>query len=87
MKIYRIYTERKNLKWMCTMISEYFGGFTIYRTAGYWNAKAEKSVVIEIITDDIMARHKIRQIAMKIKGYNDQDAVIKTETGIDVEVL
>ena len=87
MKCYRIYTERKNLRWMCGMISEYFGGFTVYKTLGYWNAKPEKSVVIEIITDEKLAYHKIGLIVLKIKGYNSQDAVIIAKTETDVEVL
>lgn len=68
------------------MISEYFGGFTIYRTAGYWNAKAEKSVVIEIITDETAAEYKIRQIALKIRGFNKQDAVMVTLNEVNMEI-
>jgi len=82
-KQYRIYTERKNLKWMYGMISEYFGGFTVYKTLGYWNAKAEKSVVIEIITDELLAPHKIGMIAMKIKSYNDQDVVMIAKSEVE----
>ena len=83
MKCYRIYTERKNLRWVCNMISEYFGGFTIYKTRGYWNAKPEKSVIIEIITDEIAARYKIGQIVLKIRGYNKQDAVLVVESTVN----
>jgi len=86
MKVYRLYTERKNLKWVCGMVSEYFGGFTVYKALGYWQGKPEKSVVVEIITSEVAAAYKIKQIVLKIKGYNDQDAVLVTETEINVEV-
>lgn len=85
LKCYRIYTERKNLKWMCEMISEYFGGFTIYRTAGYWNAKAEKSVCIEIVTDDSLAERWLSEIRAKIEAYNRQEYVLICKS--DVEVI
>ena len=86
MRCYKIYTERKNLCWMCRMVSEYFGGFTIYRTAGYWNAKAEKSVVIEIIIGDnqILAPRWILEIRKKIEAYNEQECVLITRQEVEV---
>ena len=81
---YNIYTERKNLRWMCRMISEDFGGFTVYKTLGYWNAKAEKSVVIEIITDHILAERWIQNIRLQILGYNKQDSVLITRQELEV---
>ena len=85
-KQYRIYTQRKNLKWMATMISEYFGGFTVYKTAGHWNAKAEKSVVIEIIIGDnqILAPRWILEIRKKIEAYNEQECVLITKSEVTV---
>jgi len=72
---------------MTRMVSEYFGGFTVYKTLGYWNANSEKSVVIEIITDETLAYYKIGMIVLKIKGYNSQNAVIVTTSEIEVEVI
>lgn len=83
MKCYKIYTERKNLKWMTRMISEYFGGFTVYKTLGYWNAKAEKSVVIEIITEHILAERWVQSIKLQILGYNKQDVVMVTKSEVE----
>jgi len=82
LKCYKIYTERKNLHWMCDMISEYFSGFTVYKTLGYWRGKPERSVMVEIITSEITARHKVGQIVLKIRGYNKQDSVLITETEV-----
>ena len=60
---------------------------TIYKALGYWQGKPERSVVIEIITSEIAVAHKIKQIVLKIKGFNDQYAVMVTETEINVEVV
>jgi len=68
---------------MCGMISEYFGGFTAYKTLGYWNAKPEKSVVIEIITDNSLAELYLEKIQKKIEGYNQQDSVLITKNEVE----
>ena len=81
---YRIYTERKKLRWMCEMISDYFGGFTMYKTLGYWDAKAERSVCIEIITDKSLAEFYLNQIRLKIMGVNQQESVLITKSEVEV---
>ena len=86
MKRYRLYTQRLHMRWMCGMISEYFGGFTVYKTLGHWNAKAEKSVVIEIIIGDnqILAPRWILEIRKKIEAYNKQECVLITKSEVEV---
>lgn len=84
---YRIYTERKNLKWVYQIVAEHFLGFTIYKTIGYWQGKPEKSVVIEIFDGGCGAEFYIRRICMKIKGYNKQQEVMYTKSEIKMEVL
>jgi len=84
MKVYKLYTERKNLKWICGMISEYFDGFTVYKTLGYWRGKPEKSVCIEIITDQMLAEYWLEVIRKKIEGYNWQDEVLITKSEVEV---
>ena len=68
---------------MTRMISEYFGGSTVYKTLGYWNAKTEKSVVIEIITSARLAERWLWEIRLKIKGYNKQEAVLITKSEVE----
>ena len=81
---YNIYTERKKLRWICEMVSDYFGGFTVYKTRGYWNAKAERGVCIEIVTDNPLAKFYLKQIRLKIMGVNQQDSVLITKSEVEV---
>jgi hypothetical protein len=69
------------------MISEKFSGFTIHKTTGYWEGKPEKSLVIEIITDRAGAEYYIRQICLKIKGFNKQDSVWYTKQKLNLEIV
>ena len=78
----RISTERKNVKWLCGIVGEFFDGFTVYNAIGYWQGKREKSVVIEIdtagftSTQHLLLDLNIKTICAKIRGYNRQDAVL-----------
>ena len=82
---YRIYTERKNVKWICQIVSEKFPGFTIYKAKGFWQSKPEKSLIIEIIVENLARNeHYIRQICLKIKGYNKQESVLLTKQEIEI---
>jgi len=92
--VYRIYTEKKNVKAISQIVSEHFDGFTILFGRGYWEGKPEKSMVIEIITDPIfqstnrLDERCINLICRKIKGLNRQDAVIFTRSdNIKLEVI
>ncbi len=81
---YRIYTERKNLKWLYQIVGEKFPGFTVYKAIGFYNSVKERAVCIEIITGNIGDEHYIKQIALKIKGVNKQEAVFITRQEIEV---
>jgi hypothetical protein len=76
MKLYRLLTENKNKKWLCRLISENFSGFTIYETIGYWQGKQEKSLVIEILEENVSDMTKIERICKSICGYSKQDVVM-----------
>ena len=78
MKQYRIYTERKRVKDVCSIVSDHFGGFTVYEAIGYWRGTKEKSMVIEILSDFSTAEYHVIQLCKKIKGLNRQDAVMYT---------
>jgi hypothetical protein len=47
--IYRIYTEEKNKKAIVNLIGRQCDSFTLQSTLGYYQGKAEKSIVIEIV--------------------------------------
>jgi hypothetical protein len=80
--IIRISTERKNIRWLCELIGEFYPCFTIYKTIGFWRGKREKSVVLEIDTVDfnhtqnLLLDLNIKIICRKICGYNRQDCVL-----------
>ena len=80
--IIKISTERKRTKWLCSLISEFFNGFTVYKTVGYWRGKREKSIVFEIDTagfdntQRLLLDMNIKMICRKICGLNRQDAVL-----------
>ena len=81
---YNIYTEQKNIEWLKSIVAENFPGFTVYYTDGCWERMDEKSVMIEIITDNPAAEHWLQLIALKIKGYNRQDSVLITKSNLEV---
>lgn len=80
MKTYKIYTERKNKKFLLRLFSESFPGFTMYEATGYWDGTVEKTYVFEIIADVADAMLKITRICKCICGYNKQDTVMLTES-------
>ena len=81
---YNIYTERLKMDWLKSIIAENFPGFTVYYTDGRWGLIDEKSVMIEIITNNPAAEHWLQLIALKIKGYNRQDSVLITKSNLEV---
>ena len=85
MKVYRLYTERRNVKWICQEISEVFGGFTIYKTIGFWQGKRENSMCIEVMTNERHAEHWFKHVLrLKIMGYCKQDYVLITKSEVEV---
>lgn len=77
--IVRIITERKNIKWLCSLIGEFFPGFTVYKAIGYWQGRREKSIVFEIDMLDnntLLLDVNIKLIVRKICGYNRQEYVL-----------
>ena len=77
--IIRIITERKNYNWLCELVGEFFPSFTVYKAAGFWMGKREKSIVFEIDlldTRDHLLDANIRMVCRKICGYNKQQSVL-----------
>ena len=84
MKIYKLYTQRLKVEWLKSIVAENFPGFSVYYTDGCYKLTDEKSVVIEIITDNPAAEHYFQLIALKIKGYNKQESVLITRQEVEV---
>ncbi len=89
--ILRITTERKHIKWLCKLIGNFFPGFTVYKTIGYWQGKREKSIVFEIDTIGYINAHlldaNIKLIVRKICGYNRQECVLVQKIESDSQIL
>ena len=74
--IYRIYTEDVNREGIESLLQEYFKGYTLIPTVGYWEGSKEAGLVIEIINGvDIFEVYKI---AREIKRLNRQKEVLLT---------
>ena len=75
----RLTTQRKNVKWLYRLIGQFYPGFTVYNTIGYWRGVCEKSIVFEIDTMDdknVLLDYNIKIICLKIRGYNHQECVL-----------
>jgi len=79
MTLYRLHTQNKRKKWICQLVSEYFAGFSVIEQTGYWNGKPEKSLCIEIATDNVAAAVHIKKICKAICGLNKQECVLVQE--------
>lgn len=72
--LYRIFTQNKNHKEIESIISKYFEGFSLIKSTGFWRLQREKSLIIEIITDD--TDKLINDLAKEIKETNKQEAIL-----------
>ena len=68
---YRLYTEACGN--VAEIVSQYFEGFTLFEVRGYWKGKAEKTAVVEIVTQN---RAKVYELARTIKELNKQESVL-----------
>ena len=82
-KIYRIYTEEKNKKSIVHQVAQEFGSFTLQPTLGYYQQKAEKSIVIEILG---AKRRDINRLAKRIRTMNGQKSVLVLEVAASVHI-
>lgn len=84
--LYRIYTEDKNRGTIAGIAGNYFPGFTLISATGYWNGKAELSLIVEIVGEqsdglDVLA------VAHQIKAVNEQEAVLITRHDSSSELV
>lgn len=71
--IHRIYTEKKNEKRIVDVIASEFESFTLQPVKGYYQGRAEQSIVVEIVGAKAPA---IRALAGKIKRMNGQKSIL-----------
>ena len=72
--LYRIFTENKNHKALEKLVGEYFDGFTLIKSQGFWRLQKENSLIIEVITEDTQS--KLEMLCRDIKLLNRQESVI-----------
>jgi hypothetical protein len=84
MKSFKIYTERKDERYIQRLLSVAFDGFTVIHTKGVWKGQSEDSIIIEILTNN---KELVRAIASKIKAHNQQDAVLISESKVDAVLI
>jgi hypothetical protein len=85
MKLFRIYTENKNYEKVIKPILEsFYDGFTVFKGEGNWKRQTEKSLLIEIYTDNISF---IKEVSSQIKTRNNQESILIIETDCKVEFV
>ena len=87
MRLYRIYTEKKNLNQIKTLLGKWFDAYTIIESEGAWKGDHESSIIIETIFNGEVNRKRVYAIAEEIKRLNKQDAVLITEQEIEVKLV
>ena len=71
--LYRILTQDVNRDGIVGYIGTYFDSYTVIPAIGFWHGFEEKSLIIEIDTDN---RIIVERIALWIKQTNKQEAVL-----------
>lgn len=56
---------------VCTIINKYHEGYTITNTQGYWQGKAEESVIVTIFADSVSDK-----LIQELKQELQQDCII-----------
>ena len=75
--LYRIFTERKRVRRIRRICDRLFPAYTMYRASGVWRGVAERSLVIEVLSQD--PRHtdeRVIQAAKWIREFNGQECVL-----------
>ncbi len=77
--LYRIITEdisKFKTEKTIDLVSKFFRGFTVIKATGFWNGRAEDSLIIEIQTDN---KTDVLWLANQIKLQNNQDSILIQE--------
>ena len=60
----------------CSIIAQVFEGFSIYEIIGYWKGSKEKTLKVEIVSDETGSDAKIIELSKEIAKELKQDAVM-----------
>jgi hypothetical protein len=75
--IHRIYTEGKNEREVVRLASGRLDSFTVQPTAGYYQGKCERSIVLEVIGAH---QRDVNALAESIRRMNGQKSVLIVKT-------
>jgi hypothetical protein len=78
--------ETVNVAEATRIVSRAFEGFTVYEAVGYWQGKAERSTVYEILACSD-ARPRIVALAQALKSRYRQDSVLMTVETVETVFL
>ena len=87
MKKFTAYTEGINREKIEEILSSKLEGFTIFPAIGVWQSIKENSLIIELISDKAEDKIKLISCLHDIKAFNQQQAVLLTESNIDSKLL
>jgi len=85
MKLYRIYTENKNLEGIKMILNRAFESYTLLEGIGVWKGTEEKSLIIEVLSATPPAYFKI--VAEDIKELNKQEAALLTVQETELKLV
>lgn len=60
----------------CEIIAQVFEGFSIYEIIGYWKGSKEKTLKVEIVSDETGSDARIIELSKEIAKELKQDAVM-----------
>jgi hypothetical protein len=87
MKLYRIYTENKNLNKVRNLLNVCFECYTIIDGQGTWKSKGEKSIIVELILNGEVNEKRVYAVAESIKTINKQEAVLITAHEVETRLI
>jgi hypothetical protein len=84
--LYRIYTEDINHEATVNLVSSRFEGFTVITGWGFWQGKAEATIIFEVEGSET-TRIIVEAVANEIKLANHQQSVLVTATPVEVDYI
>ena len=89
MKLYKLYIGHDNKtkkrfqeSIINNIINNYFEGFTIIKSDGYYKSECEQSYIIEILTKN---QNKIKNLKSELLNTLEQESILLTTTNLEVE--
>jgi len=67
-------THKLEEKKILGIVGKYFEGFTAFEVVGYWRGSQEKTLKVEIITDESHA--KLVRVGRELKDQLEQESVL-----------